>query len=249
MNEFVENGDFINVNVPFMEAYIPFELFTQDAESKSAVASPYGEGYRVIGQFNVRCFDNDQQERFSKKLKTFNYPNYIITYPSASAVETISIDRKKEAEKYIIFKYYKGDIMMSTYSKMDNDNCEAFLNILMRGKIPTTIEYGNLLKTWETNFEINGFEPGVPSLTLQVILSHLCRNPNDFTQPYRMIAGRVEKAENNYAAVNMEQAAANTSVMAGLTFQNMGAMLTTGLNISKKNIKQSISPAEKVLSM
>ena len=48
---------------------------------------------------------------------------------------------------------------------------------------------------------------------------------------------------------NMRGTAAYSSVFAAQTFEDMGRMLTTSINMTRRNTEQTISPIEKVLYM
>ena len=82
-----DNGNII-LAAHKMEAYIPIELFDEDRSTTdvthAAVASTYGEGFRVIAIFSVRIAKTDKDDISKMPLKTYNYPQLIETYPSSS---------------------------------------------------------------------------------------------------------------------------------------------------------------------
>lgn len=246
MKELIKQDGYIIVNCPYMEAYIPSDLF-DDADKASAVACMYGEGVRCIGLFNVRCFESDEQDTYSAKLRTLNYPNVIDTYPSDIQKTTMSIDGESEPIKVHILKYYKGDILMSATSRKSAKNCEQFLNYMTRGKVPTSIPCEDLCAAWMKNFDINATNPGVPPVTIECMVATLARSKDDPLTPYRKVVNT--PADKGYFMANMRQTASMTNVMAALTFEDQGAMLTTSINMCKKGIKQTYSPFEKILSM
>lgn len=251
MNEFSKIEENIILNTEYAEAYIPFELYDDKAEKKSSVVTEFGEGIKTIGLFNMRFFPSDTASRHSTPLRTFNYPNMIVTYPTSHDVSTIALERGDEPEKYIILKYYKGDIIMNSAIEMNSTNCEVFLNLIMKGKIPKTLNYQDILKSWEQNFDINGIDPGVPSLTLQLILSEQCRSFSNPALQYRKVAGKKAPGEGKekYYIANMRTVASLTSVFNALTFENEGDMLMASINMTRENIPQFRSPIEKVLTM
>ena len=57
--EFIKRDGKIIVNSDIMYAYIPLSLFDDERVSvdivHSAVASTFGDGFKVMGVFNVRC--------------------------------------------------------------------------------------------------------------------------------------------------------------------------------------------------
>ena len=247
MNEFIKVGEYINVNVPYMEAYIAMDLF-DDADKESAVASQYGEGIKTIGLFNIRVFKSEDDDRESVKLETFNYPNTIETYPSEYE-SNVKLNINGIEDKYMVLKYYKGDIMMHSDIKQDSSNCEKFLNMLTKGKIPNTISYTDIFKIWLKNFEINAVNPGVPSVTLQVIISEMYRNKNNPIEQFRKIAGKGDIGMYDYIAFNMNEVSSYTSVLSALTFERFSDKLTSSINMTKDGVTQNKSPIERVISM
>lgn len=246
MNEFTKDGDNIYINTVYAEVYIPMDLFGEP-DKEATVASQYGNAIRTIGIFNMRFFDSDSKKREDVKLKTFNYPNTIDTYPSD--YETAELEINNIKDKYMILKYYKGDILMKTFIKQDSSNCERFLNMLIKGKIPTTIDYTNIFKIWLKNFQINNVNPGVPAVTMQVIISEMYRNKKNPLQQFRKIAGKGNVNMFDYLAFNMNEVSSYTSVLSALTFERFSDKLTTSLNMTRENVAQNKSPIEKVISM
>lgn len=248
MNEFTKTDGKIYVNVPYAEAYIAKELMCEE-DKPSAVATPYGDGFKLIGMFNMRFFDDDKQPRDSVKLRTFNYPNVIITQPTTWSIETLALSPFKEPEQYYVFKYYFGDMMMDAEVQKDHSNCTKFLFMIMSGKIPETIPYDQFIKIWETNFAINGIDPGVPSLTLQLIWAEMCKNPSDLTYPFRKIVGRGGANILDYVQVNMDTTTSGSSVFSSIAFQKVTEKLATSMNMTKEGKEQRKSPVERVLTM
>jgi hypothetical protein len=247
MNEFIKDGDYIYINKPYVEVYIPMDLF-DDPDKNSTISSIYGDGISTLGLFNMRFFDSveDNIKRDSFDILTFNYPNTIETFPSEYE-ENVSLVICGIEDKYMILKYLKGDILMRSSTPRSSVNCEKFLNLIMKGKIPLTIDPINVFKTWIRNFEINNVNPGVPSVILQIIISEMYRNKNNPIEQFRKIAGKGNKKD--YVAYNMNEVSSNTSILAALAFERFGDKLVSCLNMTKEGTKQIKSPIEKVLTM
>lgn len=248
MNEFVRTDDYIYINTPYAEAYVAKELFSEE-DTPSSIATQYGDGFKLIGDFNMRFFDNENQNRESRPLRTFNYPNAIITFPSSYSIEKIALNEYMEPEPYYIFKYEFGDIMMEADAIKSSNNCTKFLAMITSGKIPNTIPYDKFIQIWETNFDINGVNSGVPSVTLQMIWAEMCRSRKDITIPFRKEYGTGKTDPTHYIQTNMDNVAAATSVFSGIAFQRTTEKLASSINMTKNNVEQRRSPIEKVLSM
>lgn len=247
-NEFIRKDDNIIVNTDHAEAYIPEDLF-KDEESNSAIATAYGEAFKVMGLFNMRVSNSsDESDLDNAPLRTFNYPNMITTYPTSSYVKEMALTPNDEPIKYRVLHYTRGDIMMSATMAKNADNAVKFLNMLTRGKIPTTLSYNDIMTAWLANLESNSVNPGIPYLYMQCIIAEIYRSKKDPTIPFRKVYGK-NMNSNEYAVSNMRGTAAYSSVFTAQVFEDMGRMLTTSINMCRRGITQDPSPIEKVLWM
>lgn len=249
MNEFVRRDDKIYLNVPYAEGYIPQSLFNPDLETKSSIAVRYGEGYKIVGIFNMRFYDSDEEPRDSKPLRTFNYPNMIMTYPSESSIVRLKLSDYSDEEPYIVMKYYMGDVIMNAEEVQGVDNCTKLLNMITKGKIPNTIPYDKFVEIWHNNFAINKFNPRVPSLVLQMIWAEMCRDPEDITKPFRLKYGLGNADPTHYTESNMNNVSAASSVFSALSFERIKEKLASSVNMTRNGTEQMRSPVEEVLSM
>lgn len=247
MNEFIKKDGNIIVNVDHAEAYIPVDMFSTNEESSAALASSYGEGFKILGLFNIRLSNDPNQEDMSKlPLRTFSYPNMIITYPSSSAEVTLSLVKGEEPIRYKVLRYVQGDVMMSDSMPKDGDNAVQFMRAVINGKLPSTIPYNDVFTAWIRNLESNSSNPGIPLLYLQCIISEVYRSKKNPSDQFRKVYGK-DMTSNEYTTTNMRGTAAYSSVFASQIFEDMGRMLTTSVNMTRRNLPQSISPIEKVL--
>lgn len=249
MNEFIRQDDKIYLNVPYAEAYLPKVLFNDDEETASAIAVQYADGFKIVGIFNMRFYQSEDDERNSTPLRTFNYPNMIMTYPSDYSTTKMQLTPNMEPEAYIILKYHMGDVIMAAEEVQSTANCTKFLNMITKGKIPSTIPYDKFIEIWQTNFAINKFNPQVPAVVLQMIWAEMCRCPDDITKPYRLEWGKGNADPTGYIETNMNNVAAATSVFSALSFERIKEKLATSINMTKNGVEQRRSPVEEVLTM
>lgn len=246
-----DNGNII-LAAHKMEAYIPIELFDEDRSttdvSHAAVASTYGEGFRVIALFSVRIALTEKDDIEKAPLKTYNYPQLIETYPSSSYDATLLLPGSVEPQTYRVFVYEKGDIVQSEHIVRNADNCTKFMDTLIKGKLPNTLSYEDVFKAWIKNFEINGANPGIPYMYLQYIIAEQYRVAGKPSESFRMVYGK-DMTRNDYMPVNMRGSVASSSVFTGQTFEHMGRMLTTGITMTRKGSEQKRSPIEDIISM
>lgn len=249
---FVSDGEYVYLNREYAEAYIPKDLFskTQEDMSESAIAYEYGTGFMAVGIFYMRFFDDDKAPRESVPLQTFCYPNVIETYPSDNSLVKLDLEGTGEAEAYRVLKYYHGDIMMNAVVKKSVRSCEQFMALLTSGRIPRSLSYWEIFNAWQKNFEINDFNPNVPSVILQGFISEICRDLTNPQTQFRKIIGKNPDTDpKKYQALSLNAVSAYSSTMSSLSFERIGEKLTTALIMQKEDIKQPISPIEKVVVM
>ena len=248
MNEFKKEGDYIILNAPYAEAYIPYSI-VGDEEKGNPTAYFYGEGLRTVGLFNIRFYNDDDDERDSAPLRTLNYPNVITMYPSGIETSTLQLAPDMDPDKYYVLQFFTGDIIMESRIQKNSKNCELFMNLLIKGKLPKGLSYTDLYFAWEKNFQINGLNPGVPAITLQTIISENCRDKNDPMNQFRKVVANPGVSMSDYKVQNMVDICSNSSVLNALTFERFGQMLANSLNMSKTGKAQNTTPLEKVLTM
>lgn len=250
MKEFSNDGKYIFINVPYAEAYIPYDIFDKPTEdpSPSSIAYNTGDSIITIGVFYMRFFDSEETPRDKVKVRTLNYPNIIETRPSGNiTVETLDING--DTDKYKVLRYYMGDILMDAETKQSATNCEMFIKLIMSGKVPKSLSYDNIYFAWRRNFDINGVNPSVPDITLQTIISEMCRDQNDLSKQFRLTAGKQKTDPFSYQMLNMNAVSAYSSVMTSMSFERFAEKLTTSLNMTKDGVKQKPSPIEQVITM
>ena len=240
------DGNNIIVNVPYAEAYIPHDL-VGDPSKGNPVAYEYGEGIRTIGLFNIRFFSGEDEDREKPKLRLFKYPNEIIMYPSDRETKILKLDKNLQEEKYLILKFFQGDIIMAANIEKKSQKCEAFMNQLIMGKLPKGLRYDDLYFSWEKNFKINGVDPGVPAISKQMIIAENCRVNGDPSKQFWKIVNNPGVTMYDYKVHNMVDICANSSVLNALIFERFGDMVTSSLNMTKEGVKQNTSPLEEVL--
>lgn len=265
-NEFISKDGKIIVNCDLLEAYIPQSLFDDERDGNdiihAAIASSFGDGFKLVGIFNIRFANGDDAEKkiSSAPLKTFIYPNIIETYPSSTSDRKLSLGNNADVEDgetdeetgdngaipYRVLRYVRGDIMMDAFNKKDSDNCVKFIDLLNKGKIPSTVLYADVYNAWIRNIEINGANPEVPYMTLQFIIASLYKCSNDITKPFRFIYGK-NMDRNDYYTTNIRGSVAGSSIFANQTFEHMNRMLTNAVNITRRDLPQEKSPIEKTL--
>lgn len=247
MNEFRKDGDHILINVPYAEAYLPVSLFT---DSESSVAYFTGDAVQVLGLFHMRFFESDEEaeDRDSKHLCTFKYPNSINTHPTSFEKMKLTINNIEDT--YYVLQYYMDDIMMDSHNVQSVLNCEAYMDCLIKAKFPETIDYQDFLLNWVKNFSTNGIDPGTKAVVMQLIISENVRYAKDPRIPFRKVAAKMDTIKpEDYVMYNMNNISANNSVLSGIGFERVKEKIGTSITMSMSGAKQNVSPLEKVMLM
>ena len=250
--ELINDGKYIFIDTECAEAYIPDDLFDQDSEdpSPSSLAYITGEGVTTIGIFYMRFFDEDKNikaNREKTKLRTLIYPNKIDTFPSGGHTkENLNLNGNEEV--YRVFRYYKGDILMSASSQKSPNNVEMFTKLIMAGKVPNSLSYNDLYFAWKQNFEINDVNSKIPPVLMQAIISKICRNPGNLNMEFRKLTDKKVNPY-DYVMLSMNQISAYSSVMTSMAFERFAEKLTTSLIMTKDGTAQEKSPIERVITM
>ena len=246
VNFFELKDDSMIFTKDYMEVYIPQNLFKKDLNEI------YGDIVHVMGIFNFRVGNKDGEIDKNSKVYTFNFPSMFNTKPSSIEEKEMKLVTNSPTTKYYVLKYYKNDKMMvSTEIIQDISNLKVFINLLLAGTIPPTIEYESILKMFYKCMEINNETANVTGLVLSIIVSEICRFKKDETIPFRRIIGnnKYNVSQLDYKMCNYRQVCANTSTFTAITFEDIDTMLAYSINRKRYNKKSIKSPNEELLEV
>ena len=96
--------------------------------------------------------------------------------------------------------------------------------------------------------KLAGISYKVPSKIFEMVLAVSYRDPNNMKRRYGQVYGKQDNPDEfGYKACNVRENVKNQSTFSGMVFEDMSAMITNGLNNSKDNIEEPISPLEKII--
>lgn len=223
-----------------LELYIPEFYFPK-------LANNMGDTLNVFGLLNLRIFDNKGN---GGKIETLNIPSMIYCYPSEIEKRKIKLLPDSELETYYVAIFNNGDPFTQINVTSNASNAEYFLDLLIKGKIPNTIPYTELLKLWKKNLSVNKVSLGVTSTMLEVIITEIYRNKNKPEETFAKVIGKNPNVDPcSYERANIREICARNSTFAALTFEDMDNMIAYSLNINKYNKEQTESPIEKIIKM
>lgn len=242
MDFFSSDGNFIYLEKPYCEFYIPLSYFKDTA----GFATDNGDILSVLGIFDIYFFDNGN----ITDKKVMNLPSWIDLFVYSSENGVVSLPGREEGVKCRIVKYFKGDKIMSNRIVEDSENAETFLRFITQGKLPQSIPYDKSIQVWRKNQEVNSVNLGVPSVIEELILSVSYRDKDDFTKKFATVIGNNPNVSPyDYKMASIRQICQYASAFTALTFEDMDSMITTALNRTREKTPEATSPIEDIIKM
>ena len=244
MSEYFKSDDrFIYLQKPYCEFYIPTSYF----DGANGFAQDMGASINVMGIFNIGFFENGKL----KEQKIMNLPSWITVYVYDSVNRSVALPGESDPTPCRVLQYYQGNKVMNASMVQDSENCERYLDFILKGKVPSSVPYDKSLELWRKNQYMNSVHMGVPSVIEELILSATYRDKNDISQKFSRVIGKDPKGVSQYAykMVNVRQICQFTSTFTAVTFEDIDSMITTSLNRTREHKPETVSPIEKVIKM
>ena len=220
----------------YTELYIPTEYFA------NGNAINHGNNIETLGLFYARVFPKGKEE----PLMLFNLPvvsNFQV-YESSEGV--IEIHGKKIA--VMVLKYLENSYVIHQTLPKGRDVAYAFLTMMLAGKLPKTLNYSSIMDIWWKNLELSGISYKVPSKIFEMIISTIYRNPKNPKERYGQYYGKQTNPNGyDYETNNVRSVVKDLSTFSGMVFEDIGTMITNGINNSIDGIEEPISPLEKII--
>ena len=219
----------------YLEIYIPQSYI------KDEIAFNRGTFYETFGVCNIRGFENGKPE----KLMILNLPitcNFML-YESEPTTVTIH-DNTIEV---LALKYPKDSHIMHQSLTKNVNTATSFLDKMLSGKLPNTLNYLNIINIWWKNLEFSGISYNVPSKIYELIVANIYRDPNNPKRRYGQYLGEGKGNCYDYKTDNVREVVKNLSTFSGMTFEAIGSMISSGVNNSLDGIEEPISPLEKII--
>lgn len=232
------SGDYIYLNIPYAEFYIPMYFFDESGKFGEDLSNTV----RVLGIFNVGIFENGKL----KEMRTFNMPTMITLNVYDSEVREVTL-LNGETTQCKVIKYLKDAKIMQSVVFQDEIHAKNYLKFLMSGKMPCIIPYSKALDVWRKNQMLNGVNFGLGSVYLELVLSVLYRNPSDLSQKFAKIAGNNDIGDYDYKFASVRQICQYNSTFTALTFEDIDSMITTSLNKTREKVKERETPVEQII--
>ena len=242
MSYFTSDHKYIYLDYQYAEFYIPSYFF----ESSGGFAEDRGGIIHVLGLLDVGFFKDGKLV----ETRVFNVPTFIDLFVSNSEDRSVKLPGEEGEQDCKVVMYNRGEKITNSTIIQDSSNAEAYLDFIMKGKIPPIVPYNKTAAIWDKNQRLNDAYLGVPGCLEELILSASYRYKEDPTKKYSSIAGKSPNAsEFDYVMKNIRQICQYTSTFNGLTFEDFDSMVTTSLNRTREHIEEPESPIEAILKL
>ncbi len=220
----------------YLEIYVPINYFTDGyAINKGSVIETLGIVYL---RETVKGKDGD--------MCMLSLPTFIDLYQYESEEEEITINGK--SLKVLTLKYLPDSFVIRSTIPQGREVAEFFLNAMLMGKLPNTLHYNDPISLWWDNLAIAGVDYKVPSKILEMIIASIYRSKSNAKKRFGQLYGKTSNGDGyNYKTGNVRDVVEGLSTFSGMVYEDMGRMITTGINNSIDGSEEPESPLEKII--
>ncbi len=155
-----------------------------------------------------------------------------------------------EITRYNVIKYLNGQSICPNIISESSKHVEAFVKLILNGKLDPNIPYDKVIYIWLKNMEYGGKDLKVPLVILELIISKVYRYKKNPDKTFAKVIGKDPKTSPTaYTCFNARTIAAHNSTFSAMTFEDMDSMITTSLNSNNYNKTEEESPIEKIIKM
>lgn len=220
-----------------------FLLFIPEIYFDRKCAVVEGEYVQVLGVLNYALTPNPAP----KDIRTFYFPSIFVTKPGRiEKVKKYTISKNVTADYTILHYTDNGEdqIITSTKTPEDMDNVEYFFRLFVdTGNILGTIKYHDLYKYFFDSIEINGNSYNLPASLFGLMISELCRDPDDNNKPFRL-GTNIDKDPYSYESMSIKDVPTVVSPFTSLTSENFDKAVVGAI----MNQNYESTPLERVLT-
>lgn len=220
----------------YVEIYVPMEYFN------SGTAVNRGASIETLGILYIRTF----HEGVEGPIKLLNIPvvaNFMV-YESKN--ETIKVNGK--SIDVLTLQYLKDSYIVHQTLPKGREVAGAFLDSMLSGKLPRTLKYTKIIDIWWRNLEISGISYKVPSKIYEMIIASIYRDPHNMKRRYGQLYGKQSNPNGyDYQTGNVRSVVKDLSTFSGMVFEDIGTMISNGINNSVEGVEEPVSPLEKII--
>ena len=238
---FRADDDYVYLNVPYCEFYIPTEYFTIGKK----FAEDFTDKIHTIGLFNIGIFENDKLV----DVKVFNVPVYLDIMVYDYDVRMIDVGSGTPVECRV-YKYYQDSIICRSFIAENSGVAQTFLQLIISGSMPGTIPYNQILSVWRKNLELSSVHLGVSSAIMEMILAVVYRDSKDPSKKYCIRYGSsADSSEFDYMSASIRQICQYNSTFTGIIYEDIDSMITSAINRNRNGKEEGETPIERIIKM
>lgn len=220
----------------YMEIYIPVSYFGD------GVAINKGVSVETLGILYMRAFPGGSPG----PIKMLNLPVVANLMMYEFKSETIEVANRKL--DVLTLQYLKDAYVLHQTVQKGREVAESFLETVMGGRLPKTLNYTSLINLWWRNLEISGVSFKVPSKIYEMILASVYRSPRDQKERYGQYYGRQTNPTGyDYRTGNVREVVRDLSTFSGMVFEDISTMISSGIVSSVNGVEEPESPLEKII--
>lgn len=248
MNETIPSYLRLKDNAVYYNGEGTFVFFVPEIFFERNHAIVEGEVIYLIGLLNFSMFK--KPEDLTKKIKRFNYPSAFGTKPGRmEKVKNFKLTDSSKPEDYRLLYYENNSedqIVVSIEIPEELSNVEEFFSIIVNtGKIPQGIPYNVLDEYFSESMGLNGGSFGLSEQEFGIVVSELCRDPNDISRPFRL-SKAIDNDMCSYTPISIKQIAKIISPFTAITTENWDEAVVNAATIEEKDIIST--PMEKIMT-
>lgn len=163
--------------------------------------------------------------------------------------DTVKLSKyAEEASKVTVLLYQPGEPITSEYIEANASLAAIILDLLLDGKIPSTIPYWDVNKYVQDAFDLNAMKLPVPSFIVEDMVATLYRSGKNPEHKFARDVGRDPTTNPlNYTVMSYRNVTRYISTFAGITSEVMGQAILYGVSRSKQGKEEQVSAIEKTI--
>ena len=244
-----------NFKVPFIKQKENTIFYSGDGEFVFIVPELYfdkgrkcaiieGEFIRLLGTIDYTILKNNETD-VTKRLKKFFFPSMFYTKPGRiEKIKNLNINGISEDYRLLYYSDNNSDEIISNIKvPQDIENVEILNNLFIKtGHINKNIPHDKLQDYFFESIRVNGNKYGVSAQLFGLVISEICRDPNNMNNPFRL-SNAIKKDMNSYYPISVKEVPKYISPYQSLISENWDDAVI-GAIMNDNNIK---SPMEKIM--
>ena len=237
-NEIIRKQDESYIFIkPVGEVRLDLDFFLESRR----LALMVGDKVEVFGVFYLYFWNdiNDKEEGKKPKKILFQIPAMITMCPSYI----------EQRNGQCILEFQPGDVFIEQYMVVQTiENQKKVMNMLFNKYIPDSVKYSDIFKLWESCKNVNKINLKSPSSLLELIVSEMCRNPDNPNESFRMFLKKNPNGdENSRMLVNLMALPRYLSTFASISSADPKLGVTKSIVRQREGEKNIISPVEEAV--